>query len=282
MTGYIENPGVCRSLFDLNPVFQVARNEFSMLMDQPLTLIIATVILVIALIHAIGDIAILPQSASLFPPGEVFITMGMNNSFWFTTLFLSFLSLCIGIISISGERSNGAIHVLLTKPLFRRDVIAGKFIGGSLFMVTTVIITLIVCVISMLITYRGTLPYFELFIRTCAYGVILSIYCLLTLGIAMVIGSFFKDRAVALIAAFCYLYFALIEKTFFKNLGSMRMIDPYFLYTTAFSPINNTIFDMSGTISSWLGSAMPYIALLILEVVAVFLLNCVIFNREET
>ncbi len=266
----------------LNPLFQIAHNEFSMLMDQPLTLIVAGVILVIALIHAVGDTNILPQSASLFPPGEVFITMGMDNSFWYTTLFLSFLALCIGIISVSGERSIGSMRVLLTKPLYRRDVIAGKFLGGSLFMTATVIVTLVVCVVSMLITYRGTMPYSELFIRTCLYGVILSIYCSLTLGIAMLIGSFFKDRMIALIAAFCYLYFALIEKTLFNDLGSLNRIDPYFLYTSAFSPVDKTVFDMSGTITSWLSFATPYITLLILEVIIIFLLNCMAFNKEET
>lgn len=281
MTKHMRSKGTTRP-FDINPILQVARNEFSMLMDQPMTLIVAGVILIIALIHASGDANILPQSASLFPPGEVFITMGMDNSYWYTTLFLSFLALCIGIISVSGERSNGTMRVLLTKPLYRRDVIAGKLLGGSLFMATAVLVTLVVCVVSMLITYRGTMPYFELFIRTCLYGVILSIYCSLTMGIAMLIGSFFKDRMVALIAAFCYLYFALIENTFFNDIGSLNKIDPYLLYTSAFSPIDKTVFDMNGTVTSWFSLATPYIALLILEIVIVFLVSCVILNSDET
>lgn len=154
-----------------------------MLMDQPLTLIVKLVILVIALIHAAVDSIILPQAASIFPPGDVLITMGMDNSYWYTTLFSSFLALCVGIISISGERSGGSVMVLLTKPLYRRDVVAGKFLGGSLFMLVTVIATLTACVVSMLITYMGTLPYFELFVRTGLYCLLLFIYCSLTLGI---------------------------------------------------------------------------------------------------
>jgi ABC-type transport system involved in multi-copper enzyme maturation permease subunit len=270
-----------KSSYGLKPIVQIARNEFSLTMDQPLTLIVSLVILTIALIHAAGNYYILPESASLFPPGEVFITMGMDNSFWYTTLFCSFLALCVGIISIGSERSDGSIRLLLTKPLYRRDVIAGKLLGGSLFMLVTVATTLIVCVASMLITYQGTLSYPELLLRSLIYGIILFIYCSLTLSIAMLIGSFFKDRSVALIAAFCYLYFALIEKTFFNDLGSLNKIDPYFLYTYAFCPVDKTLFDMSGSVSAWAGQSIPYIALLLLEIGIVFMLNCIIFNNEE-
>jgi ABC-2 type transport system permease protein len=281
MNEHAEHQDLHRTSFDVNPMLQVARNEFYILMEQPLTLIIALVILVIAVIHGAGNSIILPQAAGLFTPGGVLITMGMTNSYFYTTMFTSFLALCVGIMSISGERSSGSIQVLLTKPLYRRDVVAGKFIGGSLFMTVTVIATLIVCVASMLITYRDTLPYLELFVRTCLYGVILSIYCSITLGIAMLIGSFFKEHSAALIASFCYLYFALIQTAYFEDLGSLSKIDPYLLYTFAFSPVGKTVFDMSGSIMSWIGSSTPYIALLLLEVVIVFLLNCLVFNNEE-
>lgn len=281
MSEYIERLCLRGTSYDVNPILQVARNEFYILMEQPLTLIIALVILAISVIHAVGNSIILPQAASLFTPGGVLITMGMSNSYFYTTMFCSFLALCVGFMSISGERSNGSIQVLLTKPLYRRDVVAGKFIGGSIFMTVTVIVTLIVCVSSMLITYSGTLPYSELLVRTCLYGLILSIYCSITLGIAMLIGSLFKERSAALIASFCYLYFALIQTAYFEDLGSLKNIDPYLLYASAFCPIDKTVFDMSGSITSWLGSAMPYIVLLLLEIVLIFLLNCVVFNKEE-
>jgi ABC-2 type transport system permease protein len=172
------------------------------------------------------------------------------------------------------------MRVLLAKPLYRRDVVAGKFLGGSLFMLVAVSATLLVSVAGMLITYRGAVLYWELLVATCLYCLILFIYCSLTLGIAMLIGSFFKDRSAALIASFCYLYFGFIDTGYLNGLGSLRRMDPYFLYTSAFSPVDKTVFDMNGSIATWLSLAMPYIALLLIEAIIVFLLNCIVFNEE--
>jgi len=266
----------------LDPVFHVASNEFSMLMDQPLTFIVALVILVFAVVYAAYNSIAIPQVLSADNDPSALINFGMENMFWYTTLFCSFLSLCVGIISISDDRSNGSIRILLTKPLYRRDIVAGKFVGGSLFLIVTVIATLLVSVSATLITYRGPVPYADLTIRTVSYSLLLSVYCILTLCIAMLIGAFFKDLSLALVASFSYLYFGLVENVYFSDLGSLSIINPYSLYWSAFStPLGKSVFDTSGPYTSWLSSAMPYIALLLLEIFIVFLLVCAIFNKEE-
>jgi ABC-2 type transport system permease protein len=272
------------NMTERSSIISVAGIEFRGLIKEPLLWLVGLLILLIALVHAAGYTSVLPRFVD--GTSEVFINVAMGNSFWYTTLFCSFLAVCIGVISISEERIRGTLNVLLTKPIYRRDLVAGKFLGASIFLLIAVSITNIICIVTSLIVFNGPISFYELAIRMTSYDIILFLYCVLTLGIAMLIGTFFKELALSLVLAFSYVYFAWIECFYFFDfkglIFNLRFVDPYLLYNSIIVSVDDIrIYDTSVPYMTWFNSVSLYISLLLLEIFVIFLLNCIAFNKEE-
>jgi len=273
------------NILERSPVITIANMEFTVLARQPLIWIICIVIVLLSFVHAAGNMVLLPQWI-LDGSSEVFISGAMNNSFWYTTLFCSLLAMGIGITSISEERSNGNIRVLLSKPMYRRDLIAGKFLGASAFLLVAVSMALVLCVVTTLLVFNGPVSLSDLAVRMSCYGIVLFLYCVLTLGIAMLIGAYFKELALALIFAFSYMYFGWILCYYFDyfkgTISSLKLLDPYRLYCGIVFESGIGIFNVSIPVVTWFNSVSLEIGFLILEIIVIFLANCIVFNKEES
>lgn len=267
----------------MNSVIYIAEFEFMRLKKQPLVLIITIILCFTLSIEVIGNI-LLSHNMTMNVTIDDFLENSLRNSFWYMTFFFSFLALCLGIVTIAEERDNNIIKVLLTKPLYRRDVIIGKFAGISIFLFFLMAMIMIVLTLSVIISiyflnYSGSLDMSDFLSRIISYDILLYFYCIVTLSIMMLVGILFKELSHALIFAFAYLYIAWFYGM--DWLGQYITINPYYLYAYTINANGVMLFDMTTSVNTWLNSAMPNIVLLLLEAIGISLFVCLLFTREE-
>lgn len=271
----------------MRPIFTVAKNEFSMVVRNPITCLVCGFIIIYLTVNIVGSTVIVPQFASSYSHNDAFY-INISNSFWLLTTFFAFLSMCIGIITIAKERSSGSLRVLTAKPLYRRDIITGKFLGLSLFLLLLMILTEIVFISLIIIVLGSPDSLLELVLRLSSFIVLLFLNCSFTLGLVMLFGIVF-NKAEALILSMAFVSFEWLQQASvdFQFLGQIQqLIDPMKLYF-------NTIFVFSGnetlgslfetrlSFDAWLNHALPFVVLMLAEVILIVLINSAMFSKEE-
>lgn len=259
----------------------IAGNEFYKMIRNPLTWFGLIIAFALASIHALGYTVFLPSVESEMH-GSAFI-IGMGNSVSYTSLITTFLALSVGIFTMSGERSNSSIRVLLTKPVYRRDVILGKIVGLGAFLSLMVLIIVTLSVSSILVSYGGP-GSSDILERIIFYGLILIANSILTLGIAVLIGLVFKDLSLSLIVGILYMYFSHtseIMRVMDSSGGLLSLLNPRLLFGATMVSNGIFLFDPTIPFISWIGSSGPYIILIAVEAIAVLVICCLAFTYEE-
>ena len=213
-----------------NAIRSIAVREFSNLVRNPLVIVTVVVLCILVLVNGAGCSITLPIFKRM-GYSDVFM-VGVGNTFHNTSLILSFLSLCMGIISIAGERSNGSIRVLLTKPVYRRDVIAGKFLGINALILLLATFILVVCVSSVMVSYGGPESTIAI-LKLLTYVFLLYVFCSIMAGMMLLFGIIFKDLSVALVFSVSYLYLSWFVEAPASLQGVQMALSPVILYMNA-------------------------------------------------
>lgn len=265
----------------MKAILTIAENEFSMLARNPVVILFGTLMFILALINAAGCSALLP-SIDILDHSIVFF-IGVGNFFWIVSMFFAFLSMCIGIISITDERSKSSLRVLITKPLYRRDVIMGKFFGISIFLLLFIFFTVTLFISLMMTVYEAPDSIIELILRMGSFVFILFFCCSFTLGLVMLFGILLS-KAEALILSLAFMSFEWLPQTpmSFFVYSDLQIIDPIYLFHHAiFTFEGDDLFTTTLPFIAWLNHALPYVIIMIAEVLIIVLLNSILFNREE-
>jgi ABC-2 type transport system permease protein len=265
----------------VRPVLRVAENELSMLLRNPIVLVFGALMLVFVIVYGMGASVNLPEM-KFGDHDFIFFYAGIGNFYWMLSMFFAFFSMCVGITSVADERSGHTFRVLFTKPLYRRDVIAGKLLGIGTFLL--IALTLVVVLLTLLVTliYGGPASPGELVLRVGAFTFTLYLSCAFTMGLIMLLGVVF-NRAEALVISLAYISFEWLTQTGLTQwLGGLEIINPMVLYIYASVRPGNDLLMTTVPFDQWLANALPYIALLLAEVVIVALANCMLFAREDT
>jgi ABC-2 type transport system permease protein len=266
----------------------VAENEFTTIIKKPIVLVFIFVVFVLFLIEAIGSSmgpSMLMQKllqASALNPEYMILRFCLGNSFFNTSFLFCILSMCIGVFSIADERSRGGLQVLMCKPLYRRDIIIGKVLGisGLLALTITFVLTVFTSISIILYPFSLATSFLDITIRMMSYMLVLLLLCVLTLTITMTVGLLFRNVMSALTLSMALLYIQWYSDI--PNvLGVLGVIDPERLYIYAIETTSLNIFDSMIPYSNWLSGALPYIGMIIAEIVIITLINCILLNRES-
>jgi ABC-2 type transport system permease protein len=266
----------------VNAMFTIARNEFSMVARNPLVILFGAILFITIIALALGNSVTLPKTPIIFESEDVFIE-GVSYIFANYSLFFALLAVCLGLASMANERSGGSLRVLITKPLYRRDIIIGKFLGISSFLFILMVIFMVLQVSLTIITFRPPYSFIDMVLRVGCFIVLAFLNCSLTLGIVMLLGSIF-NKTEALIASLAFISYEWLSQTVMtpKNLGIFQKIDPNRLYLDlVVSGSTGTLFRTYVPFSTWFGNAWPYMVLMVAEVVLVVLIASTIFSRQE-
>ncbi len=264
-------------------ILKIAGNEFALTVRNPVMPAFVGLLFVISMIIAFGSPILIKSSALATRPLWAFLTFSIGNSFYPTYLVLITLSVCLGVFTISDERMNGALNTLICKPLYRRDIITGKFLGISGFILISVllVVSIITSLTLMMFPAAGT-SIIEIIERVATYAFILFLICIMTLAFTMLIGIILKRTALSLAVSLTTAY--IIQNPDALNvLGPIQILVPWYLFNNIFYLRRGLeLFIPITPYGEWLTSSIPLIVLLIAEIVIVVLTSCLIFNREET
>ena len=238
----------------------------------------------------------------------------------FMALIGPFVGLMLGFDAINSERSNGTLNRLLAQPIYRDNVIIGKFLAG------TALIAILVTASSVLtgaagFLATGLLPTGEELARVLVYIIYSILYICFWLALAIMFSVFCRHSATSALASIAmwviFAVFISLLSGFFANIIypvsteyqqsvnalknynaqlNINRISPYYLYTEAVSTILNpsvravnavTMSQMVGAISGYLPFSQslmlvwPDLFGLAAMTLIVFTISYVCFMRQE-
>lgn len=254
-------------------------------MKSPIVIIFTLILLVITLVYSVGCSIDLPNSGrSNFNSLAIFMTYGIQNTFYELSFMFAIFSMSLGVFTIIDERSSGSLRVLMCKPVYRRDIILGKLIGDCEILIIT--ITFILGLLTSLIMLFYPLPltaFPEISIRIITYIIFLFLMCTMTLLTIILIGSIVKNVTFSIVLSITLIYLQWFNPilSIFDNL---IVIFPKYLYLDSIADFasGRNIFNISMPYSTWFSSSLPYIVFMILEILLLTLMTLSMFNREES
>jgi ABC-2 type transport system permease protein len=120
------------------------------------------------------------------------------------TTFVTFLGPLLGIAfgfdGINGERSEGTLPRLLSQPIYRDDVINGKFVGG-LAAIALILISVVGIVAAIGIIQLGILPSAEDVLRLMVWVILTIAYIGFWLALALLCSVLFRRAATSALVA---------------------------------------------------------------------------------
>jgi ABC-2 type transport system permease protein len=264
----------------------LAANEFRRQIGQPVTIVIFCLLVLLAVINGLGSIKVLPTFET-WKSGDVFIGVGLSQEFFNISQYCSVAALILGLISIAGDRKR-VLGVLLTKPLRKRDVMAGKFIGLSMFLLLLITVTYLLVSVMITLAFRGPASTEDFALRLGALILALFLECSFLAGVGMLIGMVFGNLKEAIVVGVTYLCIEWFSNAMFMSL--LKYLSPYWVYFKIISVkeivvdrevVEIAVFNTTVPFGDWLSAALPYAALMIAGVIIVFVLNCIVIARTE-
>lgn len=267
-------------LRQINAIFIIASNEFKRYFSSPLILVISILLALFAIINGVGCASFLSSIEQVYAGKDIFMYIGICQLLYPSALFCTVVAAFIGAMSMAEERSRKSLDILLTKPVYRRDVILGKFLGLNAFVFIMVTLNLLIISALIAVFFREPLSIDDFLIRITALIIILCLECSLVIGFTMFIGIFFKN---ILQVAFLAVTFLFIDWYCFpRDLGVISLVSPEMMFFTIYEVNNNSeLMDTSVSIASWLNTSAPYILFIIIEIVAIYALNILLFSRSD-
>ncbi|UGV41204.1 ABC transporter permease [Methanococcoides orientis] len=132
------------------------------------------------------------------------------------------LAIMLGYNAISGEKERGNLKLLLSYPLYRDDVINGKFLGKIAVLVMTLIITALISVSVALI--MGLVPTGDDIIKLMLFMAVSIVYLVTFLGISIFFSTVSKNETSSMLNSFMFWIVSAILITSVSGLVADAMV----------------------------------------------------------
>jgi ABC-2 type transport system permease protein len=256
----------------------LALNEFRRQLGHPVTIAVFGLLVVIAVANGLGSIQVLP-SFETWMDDDVFIRVGLSQVMFNISQYCSVAALILGLLCVAEDRRR-TLGVLLTKPVLKRDVVAGKFLGLNAFMLLLIAVTYLLVSALIALAFRGPSSMEEFVLRLAALTLALFLECSFLAGVGMLIGIAFGSLKEAILVGVTYLSIEWLSNAMFMNV--LKYLSPYYLYFKIISADDlKSVLFTTVPFGSWLAQALPYAALMIAGIAIMFALNCVVIERTE-
>ena len=268
----------------MSNVLVVAGHEFSRLARSPLVIFVVVIICLSTVINAAGCSVLLHKIDDV--AAEPFMS-GIGNLFYFSSIFFSFLALCMGIMVVSGDRSVGALRVLVTKPLHGRDIIAGKLLGMNALLLALVTLFVALGAASLAVSYGMPHDSGETALKLIIFGAGLFLFCALVTVLTTFLGVVFRELVSVLAISVSFLviaWFARLQYVY-AAVGKFELVNPVVQYVRLSAPVAGCdIFNPYADqfiFSAWFAAALPFAMLVVAEIGMLFAASCLLFKDEE-
>jgi ABC-2 type transport system permease protein len=260
---------------------KIAGNEFKGTVGHPLVIVTSLVLLLFAVLNGLGGKEMLIDLSDLSgsDPGDVIIHTGLGQVLYSIAFLCTIVAVFVGAMSVVRELSKNSLALLLTKPLYRRDVVVGKFLGLSLFLLFFVAFNVSVNISMIVLFFEVPAQVGEFLLRVFSFILVLFVECSLAMAVMMLAGVVFRDLLKVALVSVTYVFlewFAMIH----ASLGWWANISPRSMFFSIVMGSGN-LMDTSITFSTWLGGHLSQIVLMITVTVGIILLVCIVFGRAD-
>jgi len=263
-------------------VYQIAQMEFVRVITSPIVLFAGIILLFIAFLNGAGGIDTLDYISST-DNTDTAVLKGFQQIFGSTVMLLTITTAFVSATTIPYERWKGSVNVLLAKPLYRRDYILGKFAGLAMFMLLFITFIVLFTGLAVIVYFRGPQSISGYAWRVMAYITVFTLSCWLVIALNMLIGIISKNILFVTAAAMTYFF---IDSIWYSNrfLGFLSILTPQTLLGKCIYNANTSIglFDSLIPFGHWLSSVIPYVSLLIIEMILLLLAGIYLFSREDS
>ncbi|MEL4304852.1 ABC transporter permease subunit [Methanococcoides sp. LMO-2] len=132
------------------------------------------------------------------------------------------LAIMLGYNAISGEKERGNLKLLLSYPLYRDDVINGKFLGKIAVLVMTLMITALISVSVALV--MGLVPTVDDIIKLMLFMAVSIVYLVTFLGISIFFSTVSKNETSSMLNSFMFWIISAILITSVSGLVADTMV----------------------------------------------------------
>jgi ABC-2 type transport system permease protein len=190
-------------------IWTIAKREYNHYFISPIAYVVAFIILVTIGIYFAYIIGIVTRQA-LFGGAQAPDITPIN---WLFVFLLVFTTPAVTMRSLSDEARTGTLELLLTAPIRDFELVIGKWLGGFLFVLTILAVTLVYPIIlNSLVT-----PGIDQQLMISSYlGVILAAASFLALGVG--ISAIFTNQIAAFFATFGLFFTMWFMMGLFANL----------------------------------------------------------------
>jgi ABC-2 type transport system permease protein len=148
---------------------------------------------------------------------NLFLVSGTNIPFsfpLFMSIFIPIIGIALGFDAVNSERTSGNLSRLLAQPVYRDNVINGKFLAG-LTMLTLLILSIVMIVAGLGLRMIGVPPEPEEIFRLLMFVVVSVLYGAFWMSLAILFSTLFKKTATSALASiaiwlFLFLFMTLI------------------------------------------------------------------------
>ena len=148
---------------------------------------------------------------------NLFIVSGSNIPFsfpLFMSIFIPIIGIALGFDAVNSERTSGNLSRLLAQPIYRDDVINGKFLAG-LFMIAILVISVVTLVAGLGLRMIGVPPEAEEILRLFMFILVSVLYGAFWMSLAILFSVLFKKTSTSALASiaiwlFLFLFMGLI------------------------------------------------------------------------
>jgi ABC-2 type transport system permease protein len=157
---------------------------------------------------------------------NLFVVSGSNLPFsfpLFMSIFIPIIGIALGFDAVNSERTSGNLSRLLSQPIYRDDVINGKFLAG-LVMLTILIISIVTLVAGLGLRMIGVPPEAEEILRLFMFVIVSVLYGAFWMSLAILFSTLFKKTATSALASIAIWIFLFLLMTLIAGLIANAVI----------------------------------------------------------
>ena len=157
---------------------------------------------------------------------NLFVVSGSNLPFsfpLFMSIFIPIIGIALGFDAVNSERTSGNLSRLLSQPIYRDDVINGKFLAG-LVMLTILIISIVTLVAGLGLRMIGVPPEAEEILRLFMFVIVSVLYGAFWMSLAILFSTLFKKSATSALASIAIWIFLFLFMTLIAGLIANAVI----------------------------------------------------------
>lgn len=262
--------------------YEIGKLEFRRIMFHPIVIVIGLIITGFIYISNAGGAYLFEQLSRRYL-SDAFV-LGFSQTWDATTLVCMTMAAFFGATSVSRERWDNSINVVLTKPLYKRDYLIGKLMGVTASLLVFIVFSLLITGLITAMYFRGPLSMSEFAWRIIVYIILLTLSCCLVAALNMFLGVLSKNMLFVVAASMTYIF-----AEWFWNISvylpGYELISPVRVNGCMFGMGAGGyllfLFDTLCPFTKWFSYAVPYIAITIIELVLVLLISIAMFSRSD-